>query len=408
MLHWQHRMAYRTGWDDIMAQQSQFTLNKAWMQVEIARKKMEQEQAVEHEKELRRIRDGESAPESTVVSSTPQKFFMRNMDTKEATPYLEYGRKKELTAKVEKFAFVVRGGKVMGSLFDKNSTQVYIPISNWSYRGDVDPCVTSEVEYWDWECSGSGALAIEIHDAFALLSLAGQGGWEEFSTAESKQVFAITRTLPDGNHWFEYNFEYPDGALFLLFGKQLRTCDHCKEYVSIGYHCPMCLGGDFDMCTACYEKHGHDQSHAIHLFGKPLRVCDVCKCHTWAGYHCPVCVGGDFDVCYSCYMKHGHDKSHAIQRFGKLLRTCHICQCQTHTGYHCLVCEGDFCYACYIKCGHDKSHAIRMFGKPLRTCNVCDGFTHAGYYCTTCEGFNVCYACYVNHEHDSSHEMYSF
>ena len=85
-----------------MAQQSQFTLNKAWMQVEIARKKMEQEQAVEHEKELRRIRDGKSAPESTVVSSTPQEFFVRHFETKQLAPGIDSSLKKELTKNVEK------------------------------------------------------------------------------------------------------------------------------------------------------------------------------------------------------------------------------------------------------------------------------------------------------------------
>ena len=278
----------------------------------------------------------------------------------------------------------------MGALYEINNVSVFSPVSRYTMIYNING-VSSDVEYWDCERTDNGhVFAIDIIDARALLSLAGQGGWESFRTAEGHNVFAITKTLPDGIHWFEYNYGlYNEGARFAMFGKQLRTCDHCQEEMCIGYHCPICLGGNFDMCSACYVKHGHDQSHAIHLFGKPLRICDMCKCNTWAGYHCPLCLGGDFDVCYLCYMKHGHDKSHAIQLFGKPLRTCHICKCKTHTGYYCPVCvggESDFCYVCYTKFGHDKSHEVRTFGKPLRTCSVCDGFTHAGYYCTTCEG----------------------
>ena len=351
------------------------------MNMHIARNYIEYEQPFRHqiaESKSEAYIQMEQCIQTSVIEQHDKRLFMRNMVTKEATPYVDIGRKIEYTGTVETFAFVGRGGKVMGSLVYKHNSQIYLPVCNFTLAGVFDHDVSSEVEYWDWKCASKRTFAIELRDAFALLSLAGQNGWEMFHTTTSGTVIAITKTLPDGNHWFECNFRYTEGMQFALFGKKLRTCTICANYVSIGYHCPVCKGGDFDVCDVCYAQNGHDNSHAMRSFGKQWRVCNMCNCHTWAGYHCPVCTHGTFNICYTCFLTHGHTHNHTMQLFGLPL--------------------------------HDNSHTMEQLGKALKICNVCTCCTSTGYNCAIClDGkFYVCFACYVKHAHNSSHAMHLF
>jgi len=185
-------------------------------------------------------------------------------------------------------------------------------------------------------------------------------------------------------------------------------CVVCSRSTGPRYHCDTC--GDYDMCSACFEK-GHPSDHDVKVFAlvsvptaaptpavEPAGIhpgfsCDGCSTGPIRGTraHCDTC--GDFDYCPDCYLKHQQSGTHPAEHAFSLIAgqpappqataaaaappaprgvhqgfSCDECGVSPISGtrFHCVTCgDYDLCENCKEAGKHaDPSHQMQAIDAP--------------------------------------------